>query len=92
MSGEAELAKANGRTGLLIHGGALGTTPMGQFLRSTNGCFRMDDRDIKAFIDAIRANRIELPLPLIVIEGSPTMQSSLFGGLDESYNAGDPPP
>ena len=49
--GEALTAKLNGRTGLLIHGGAPGKQGR---LRATHGCIRLSNEDIKKLLKAIR--------------------------------------
>jgi hypothetical protein len=92
VSGEAELAKANGRTGLLVHGGALGTTPAGKFLRPTNGCLRMENDHMATLITILEQKQIPLPLVLTVQIGSPSSRLAMLAGLDEDYAAGDPPP
>lgn len=50
VSGDALAAKANGRVGLLIYGGAPGT---GSRLRATHGCLRLSDGDMKRLVDSI---------------------------------------
>jgi hypothetical protein len=51
--GPAAQAKANGRDGLLIHGGAPAMD--GQSLRPTNGCVRVSNSDQAAIVAALRA-------------------------------------
>ncbi len=88
QSGDALTAKQNGRTGLLIHGGAAGT---GGRLRATHGCIRLSNADMAALVQAIRAAsnsatqlRCEA-LDLSVTVGDPA---------DDDAGAGmsDPPP
>jgi hypothetical protein len=50
VSGEALLAKQNGRTGILVHGGSPGGTHL---LRRTNGCIRMMDAELADLLDQI---------------------------------------
>ena len=52
-SGDALAAKVNGRTGLLIHGGALSAT---KTLRPTHGCLRLSDADMASLHGAIAAH------------------------------------
>lgn len=51
VDGQAMDAKGNGRVGLLIHGGTLGT---GSRLRATHGCLRLSDGDMAILMAAIR--------------------------------------
>jgi len=88
VSGDAVTAKANGRRGLLIHGGAPGT---GGRLRATHGCIRLSDGDMAALIAAIGtattnpiARRCEA-ITLSVIVGDPA-DDTAGPGMD------DPPP
>ena len=46
-AGDALTAKKNGRTGIMIHGGALAA---GGGLRPTHGCIRVDDATIAALV------------------------------------------
>ena len=50
ISGEAKLAKDNGRTGLQIHGGVLSSAGA---LRPTNGCLRLTNDDMLTLLTAI---------------------------------------
>lgn len=52
LSGDALTAKQNGRTGLLIHGGAPGENGR---LRATHGCIRLSNADMAALLLALRA-------------------------------------
>jgi lipoprotein-anchoring transpeptidase ErfK/SrfK len=47
VSGDALLAERLGRTGLLIHGGSPGTSAMFGGYRSTLGCLRLSNADMK---------------------------------------------
>jgi hypothetical protein len=51
-TGDAATAAANGRIGLLIHGGAPGS---GGKLRATNGCLRLSNSDMAKLMAAISA-------------------------------------
>lgn len=90
VSGQALIAKNNGRSGLLIHGGKLRVAAGREILRPTNGCVRMRDVDVQALVAAIRANNITYPLPLEVVQGTPSGVPSLYAGPDENYNEGEP--
>lgn len=61
--GDAKIAEANGRFGLLIHGGAPG--PRGG-LRPTFGCVRVGNDDLKALIAAVP----ESPLECRIVEAA----------------------
>lgn len=50
ISGDALVAKNNGRSGILIHGGAAGS---GNKLRPTYGCVRVYNDDMKLLLNAI---------------------------------------
>jgi hypothetical protein len=50
VGGAALTAAANGRTGLMIHGGDLGA---GGRLRPTNGCIRLSDADMAALLSGL---------------------------------------
>lgn len=90
MNGQAATAKANGRTGLLIHAGrqVATPTPLPSHLKPTNGCIRMLESDLAGLIQAIRDNAILFPANVTVSVGS----EGPSGGTDESINDGDPPP
>src|SRR6185436_4954123 len=47
VAGDALLAAANGRRGLMIHGGTPGA---GEALRATNGCIRLSNNDMAALL------------------------------------------
>lgn len=86
--GQALTAAANGRVGLLIHGGAPGS---GGRLRATHGCVRLSDADQARLMAAIAAagqnarfNRCEL-VRLAASIGPP-------GDPVSGEDAGDPPP
>jgi len=91
--GQAATAKANGRTGLLIHGGDLRPSPLvnGMTLRPTNGCIRMSNDDLLALAGAIQSNATAYPIALEVVEGNPSGTPTFIAGADESYDEGDPP-
>lgn len=58
QSGQAKVAKENGRFGLLIHGGALNAAGR---LRPTFGCVRVADGDMVAILRAIpKGERIDV--------------------------------
>jgi hypothetical protein len=87
VSGDALTAKANGRTGLLIHGGDPGA---GGLLRATLGCLRLSNENMLRLIEAVRAagdnpvmNRCET-VELSVLVGDPSTEGA---GDDEA----DPP-
>lgn len=87
--GQAATAAANGRTGLLIHGGDLG--PNGG-LRPTNGCVRVSNRTMGRLIQAISQfgapNRCEMnPQIGIVI-----VDENFSVDIDTGEELGDPPP
>jgi hypothetical protein len=88
--GDAALAKANGRTGLLIHAGRQpqSPTPLPSHLKSTNGCLRVLDGDLSGLIAAIRANSLLFP-GTVRIEVGPAGPP---GDIDDSANEPDPPP
>jgi hypothetical protein len=46
ISGDALIGAANGRDGILIHGGATGAPMPSNALRPTHGCLRVDDSTI----------------------------------------------
>lgn len=88
-SGNAAIAKANGRTGILIHGGDLGP---GGMLRRTNGCLRLRDDEFYYLKDKI--NNFLLPLdPITSVEvleiGTP---SPISCDTNSTCDEGDPPP
>ncbi|MBL8501557.1 MAG: L,D-transpeptidase [Nitrosomonas sp.] len=91
QSGDAAVAKRNGRVGLLIHGGrqANNPTPLPSHLISTSGCLRMLDGDLAKLIEAIKQNNFLFP-------GIITVEISTIGGvqatLDETIQDADPPP
>lgn len=87
-TGDAALAAANGRVGLLIHGGDPGSNGR---LRATHGCIRLANSDMAALMAAIiasgqnpRFNRCEVTR----IEGTVGEAGDFTAGED----AGDPPP
>jgi hypothetical protein len=86
--GQALDAAANGRTGLLIHGGDPGATGN---LRATHGCLRLSNDDVARLFAAIlaagdnpRFNRCEI-VRLDASIGPP-------GDFEAGEDAGDPPP
>ena len=90
LVGQAAIAKANGRVGLLIHAGRQpnSPTPLPSQLKPTNGCIRMLDRDLATLIDAIRDQSFGFPGVVNVDVGSPGAPSDI----DEAINDPEPPP
>jgi hypothetical protein len=88
--GDAAKAKANGRTGLLIHAGrhAFSSLIEPKALKPTNGCIRMRDWDMQGLIDVIRANGLLFPGTLSVNIGP----QGVTADIDESISDRDPPP
>jgi hypothetical protein len=85
-SGDALLAKQNGRIGLLIHGGDPGGNHL---LRRTNGCIRMMNSELADLIDQINQLGENLDsLEVVESEGSGNGPCDDNGTCDE----GDPPP
>lgn len=91
VSGDAAAAKANGRTGLLIHAGrqVSSPTPLPSHLKVTNGCLRMLEDDLKNIIIKIEENSFLFP-GNVNIEIAPT--GGPRGDIDENIEEGDPPP
>lgn len=89
IGGEAAAAKANGRTGLLIHAGrqVATPTPLPSHLRATNGCIRVLEPDLAALIQAMKDNAILFPGDVVVSVGP---EGPPGGGGDDSVE-GDPP-
>lgn len=87
-SGDAATAKANGRSGILIHGGDLGA---GGQLRRTNGCLRLRDDEFAYLKNNI--NGLYPIDPITVIEvveiGTP---SAIACDINSTCGDGDPPP
>jgi hypothetical protein len=83
-SGDASLAKTNGRKFLEIHGGDLRN---GQ-LRPTNGCLRLTNEDMLTLLTAI----ITLNQPPASCSVSEiTVQAIQHGAPSEGFDDGDPP-
>jgi hypothetical protein len=85
LAGDAALAEANGRFHIFIQGGALGR---GGRLRSTNGCLRLFDTDLKTLIARIKS------MGAIVcecIEAPEHLEGKRTVAIDNSYDEGDPP-
>jgi len=60
LSGDALLAEVLGRHGLLIHGGAPGTTgPWKGSLKPTHGCLRVSNDDMKKLRGMLEENRTD---------------------------------
>jgi L,D-transpeptidase catalytic domain len=85
--GDAFVARANGRTGLMIHGGR--DRGNGRLV-PTNGCLRVSDADMQRIIDTLvnhshtaAQNRCEAIRIQVGIRPA---------GPDENYDIGDPPP
>ena len=91
VSGDAAKAKANGRTGLLIHAGRQpkSPTPLPSHLVSTNGCLRMLEDDLKDLIKKIETNSFLFPGSVKI---SISRVDGPIGDIDESVKEGDPPP
>jgi hypothetical protein len=88
-SGEAKLAKDNGRTGLLIHGGDLGPNNR---LRPTNGCIRVSNDDIKKLIEEIIVLATkEAPPDACSAAVTPDVEV-VEPAAATGYDEGDPPP
>ncbi|MBW6530517.1 hypothetical protein KZ820_07190 [Sphingomonas sp. RRHST34] len=89
VSGDAEVAQDNGRTGLLIHAGrqVATPTPLPGHLRPTNGCIRILEPDLAALIQAMRDNAFLFPGGVTVQVGS----AGPAGITDEDVDDGDPP-
>lgn len=84
VSGDAALAEANGRFHIFIQGGAIGR---GGRLRSTNGCLRLFDADLKKLLERIRTLG---PISCECIEDAPAeIKRTVL--VDDSYDEGDPP-
>ena len=83
--GQANEAEANGRKGLMIHGGDRDGAGR---LRRTHGCVRVGNDDmariINAFDSVSDAPRCEVVKVTVIV--------SPIGGLDGGHDAGDPPP
>jgi hypothetical protein len=90
-SGAAATAKANGRTGLLIHAGrhAFSSVVDARALKPTNGCIRMLDWDMAELIKVVRNNGLLFPGTVKVEIAGP---AGPLGDIDESTDDGDPPP
>jgi hypothetical protein len=85
-SGDALLAKQNGRTGLLVHGGDPGGIHL---LRRTNGCIRMMNSELADLIDQINQLGENLDiLEVVELGGVGTGPCDDNATCDE----GDPPP
>ncbi|MCA9805817.1 MAG: glucosaminidase domain-containing protein [Cyanobacteria bacterium HKST-UBA02] len=85
VSGQALKAKLNGRRGLLIHGGLPGA---GRRLRSTHGCVRLFNEDMKLLLDAVTGNP-EL-LRCSISEGSkPGTSGILLESLHYEHDSAD---
>lgn len=88
VSGNALIAKSNGRKGLLIHSGR--DAGLGKSLVRTNGCLRVHEEDLKRMIEVITKtslnagqNRCEV-LEIKVSVGD--------GSGEDNIDEGDPPP
>jgi len=90
-SGDALTAQANGRTGIMIHGGALDSAGL---LRRTNGCVRLSNDDMATLVGAINAlggdalTTITIRSPMLFDAGAPDEPDDDGNPYDE----GDPPP
>jgi L,D-transpeptidase-like protein len=88
QSGQATTGKANGRTGILIHGGDLG---VGGALRRTNGCMRLRDDEMEYLLQQMT---LLSPLdPVSTIEVAEMGGPSIFPcDTNSTCGEGDPPP
>ena len=94
VSGDAATAKANQRSGLMIHAGRPSANGG---LRPTNGCIRMSNDDIQSLITAISLlSAGENPLEQCNVDQLDVVvvNTSLLAGPDDPtpYDEGDPPP
>lgn len=89
VSGEAQTAEENGRTGLLIHSGrqVASPTPLPSHLKPTNGCVRVLEGDQRALIQAMRDYAFLFPGDVTVMVGP----EGPAAAVDEAVNEGDPP-
>lgn len=65
VSGNAKKAEKNGRSGLLIHGGDLGS---GGRLRPTFGCIRVSNEDMKEILDLIGGESLNFTVTIEEID------------------------
>jgi len=64
--GQCKKAEVNGRSGLLIHGGDLGTKGN---LRPTFGCIRVSNEDMKKILDILGPNVLFFWTEIVEIDG-----------------------
>src|ERR1019366_1865335 len=70
LKGDAATARNNGRTGIMIHGGAV--DPANGLLRRTNGCIRLFNEDIqylKGLIDQLNSGSDQVVNVIITDDG-----------------------
>jgi hypothetical protein len=84
VSGEAAIAEANGRYTFLIQGGAPGSHVR---LRTTNGCIRMFDADLRELIDSLRG----LTDVICTCTELSEYMTSVLITIDPDYREADPP-
>ena len=87
VGGPALDASANGRTGLLIHGGDPGAAGR---LRPTNGCVRLSDADMASLIRGLQDAATSGAAPICSILS--IMVNISEGAPDDGEDNGDPPP
>jgi len=86
--GQAAVAAANGRIGLLIYGGDLGASGK---LRATHGCVRLSNSDMAALMTAIVAAGESSKFNRCEITGINGTVGEV-GDVSSGEDAGDPPP
>jgi len=84
--GDALQAKVNGRTGLLIHGGKLGSNNK---LRPTNGCIRLSDGDMSGLVNLY--NTLVPPLTCSINSFTLDVVTNAGDIMPEGIDDGDPP-
>jgi len=88
LSGQAAVAKANGRFGFLFHGGDPGP---GGALRRTNGCMRLQNDEMAYLKDQI--NQLYPTDQVTTVEVSEVgVSSTIICDSNSSCGEGDPPP
>lgn len=87
QTGNALIARNNGRTGILIHGGDLGA---GGQLRRTNGCLRMANDELAYLKQLINELSISDPVTILEVVESGVPNAPCFN--NSTCGEGDPPP
>ena len=85
-SGNAATAAANGRTGLLIHGGDLGA---GGLLRRTNGCLRLSNEEFLYLKNTVLSISISDPADVVKVLDTGNVSNQSFN--NDTCGDGDPP-